>query len=49
MKDWNAAKHLGGFGLTLSIGAAEWEDGQTLDDVLGSADQDMYARKGRSR
>ncbi|GAC1515793.1 MAG: hypothetical protein NVS1B11_34280 [Terriglobales bacterium] len=45
VKLWNGGKHLDGFLLTLSIGAAEWCDGQTLDELLDSADRDMYGEK----
>jgi diguanylate cyclase (GGDEF)-like protein len=44
---WNERRHLDGFLLTVSIGVAGWSDGQTLDEVLDAADQDMYARKHR--
>ncbi len=45
LRRWNGNRHLEGFPLTLSIGMAGWSDGQTLDDVLDVADQDMYASK----
>ncbi|MDP9159362.1 MAG: GGDEF domain-containing protein [Acidobacteriota bacterium] len=46
---WNSGKHLDDFMLTLSIGAAEWCDGQTLDELLDSADRDMYGEKAEQR
>jgi diguanylate cyclase (GGDEF)-like protein len=50
VRDWNNAGHLQGFEVGLSIGVSEWTDGQTLDDVLDTADREMYASKGeRSR
>ncbi len=42
---WNKGRHLEGLDVTVSIGVAEWQDGQTLDEVLDAADQDMYAIK----
>ncbi len=44
-RDWNSAKHLEGFELSMSIGRSEWANGRTLDQVLDAADRDMYARK----
>ena len=46
--DWNKAGHLERFQLSLSIGAAEWVDGKTLDEVLDTADRQMYARKNQA-
>jgi diguanylate cyclase (GGDEF)-like protein len=43
--EWNAQSHLDGYTLTLSIGTAEWSDGQTLDEVLDVADRRMYSKK----
>lgn len=43
--EWNAAHHLDGFDISLSIGVAEWRDGSTLDEILDAADRDMYAAK----
>src|SRR5579864_2633989 len=45
LDDWNKADNLEGFRLTLSIGAVEWKDGQTLDEILDAADRKMYERK----
>ena len=46
VRDWNRAGHLQNFEVSLSIGVAEWADGKTLDEILDSADQQMYAAKG---
>jgi hypothetical protein len=35
------------FQLSLSIGAAEWHNGQTLDEALDSAGRNMYGQKTR--
>jgi len=43
--EWNDAGHLEDFTLNLSIGVAEWKDGETLDEVLDSADRKMYQQK----
>ena len=43
--EWNDAGHLEDFTLSLSIGVAEWKDGETLDEVLDSADRKMYQQK----
>ena len=45
VRDWNAAGNLEKFNLTLSIGVAEWHDGDTLDEMLDAADRSMYAEK----
>jgi diguanylate cyclase (GGDEF)-like protein len=45
VEEWNRAGHLAGFELALSIGLAEWSPGQTVDEVLTAADQQMYATK----
>lgn len=45
--EWNKTRPLEDFELTLSIGAAEWQDGKTLDEILDSADREMYAEKNR--
>ena len=43
--EWNATNSLDRFELSLSIGVAEWRDGQSLDEVLDSADHHMYEQK----
>lgn len=45
VEDWNKVGHLKDFDLRLSIGAAEWHDGKSLDDVLRAADDKMYQAK----
>jgi diguanylate cyclase (GGDEF)-like protein len=45
LTEWNRAKHLEKFELSLSIGIAEWAEGKTLDDLLDGADRQMYAAK----
>ena len=45
LADWNRAKHLDNFVLSLSIGVAEWEEGKTVEALLDSADNQMYAAK----
>jgi diguanylate cyclase (GGDEF)-like protein len=48
LRRWNEDRHLEGFSLSMSVGVAGWSDGQTLDQVLDAADQDMYAYKQAS-
>lgn len=48
LAEWNAAKHVGNLTLAMSVGAAEWQDGQTLDEVLDVADRRMYENKKRA-
>jgi len=43
--DWNEGGHLEGFRVKVSIGAAEWHAGETLDEMLDKADRGMYAQK----
>jgi diguanylate cyclase (GGDEF)-like protein len=45
IEEWNRARHLERFTLSLSIGVAEWKDGRTLAEVLDEADQKMYFHK----
>jgi GGDEF domain-containing protein len=45
MGRWNEGLHLDNFPLAVSVGIAAWRDGETLDEVLDAADQDMYACK----
>lgn len=45
LRDWNHAGHLQSFEVSLSIGVAEWAEGKSLDEILDSADQQMYAAK----
>ena len=44
--EWNRAGHLKDFELTISVGITEWQDGQTLDEMLDCADRKMYEDKG---
>lgn len=43
--DWNACGHLEDFLVSVSIGAVEWHEGDTLDEVLDNADRKMFERK----
>ncbi len=45
LEDWNRSSDLEGYHLSLSIGAAEWADGKTLDEVLDEADREMFKVK----
>lgn len=47
--DWNRAGTLEGFELSFSIGVSEWSDGMTLDELLDSADREMYAAKATNK
>jgi diguanylate cyclase (GGDEF)-like protein len=47
LAEWNAADHLNSTHLSLSIGITEWQDGQTLDEILNRADSKMYEQKKR--
>lgn len=49
VKGWNARGQLPEFDVTLSIGSAEWKDGQSLDETLDAADQAMYEKKHTNR
>jgi diguanylate cyclase (GGDEF)-like protein len=46
LDDWNRCQHLEDFRVSLSIGSSEWQDGETLDEVLDAADRKMYDAKG---
>jgi diguanylate cyclase (GGDEF)-like protein len=45
LEDWNAAGNLEDFPVSVSIGIAEWHDGDTLDEMLDGADRRMYEQK----
>jgi diguanylate cyclase (GGDEF)-like protein len=45
LDDWNAAGNLEDFRVTVSIGIAEWHEGDTLDEMLDGADRKMYEKK----
>ena len=47
LEEWNRAGNLDGFQVSVSIGLAEWHDGETLDEVLDGADKKMYEQKTR--
>jgi diguanylate cyclase (GGDEF)-like protein len=43
--DWNDAGHLEDFQVSVSIGSAEWHEGDSLDEMLDNADRKMYTQK----
>jgi diguanylate cyclase (GGDEF)-like protein len=45
LREWNDSDHLEKMRLTLSIGVAEWKDGDSLDELLDRADRLMYEEK----
>jgi diguanylate cyclase (GGDEF)-like protein len=45
LADWNEAGNLKDFPISVSIGVAEWKDGDTLDEMLDGADRKMYEQK----
>ena len=45
LNDWNQSSVLDDFTVSVSIGVAQWSDGQTLDEVLDLADRSMYQEK----
>jgi diguanylate cyclase (GGDEF)-like protein len=45
LNEWNQSSVLDDFTVSVSIGVAEWSDGQTLDEVLDLADRSMYQEK----
>jgi diguanylate cyclase (GGDEF)-like protein len=45
LAEWNAVGHLQNCLISLSIGTAEWQDGNTLDEMLDAADRSMYEEK----
>ena len=49
LREWNQARQLEDFELSLSIGVAEWSDGKTLEEMLDVADRDMYTAKAASQ
>jgi diguanylate cyclase (GGDEF)-like protein len=49
LADWNREGHLEKFELNFSIGVAEWMEGKTLEDILDSADHEMYAVKAEQK
>jgi diguanylate cyclase (GGDEF)-like protein len=49
LQDWNQGGHLKDFKLALSVGAAAWEQGKTVDQVMNEADQAMYSEKAKAK
>src|SRR5437763_12710252 len=49
LADWNDAAPLENFRVSVSVGAAEWHDGDTLDEILDRADHTMYEQKNYTR
>ncbi|MGD0598640.1 MAG: diguanylate cyclase, partial [Terriglobales bacterium] len=47
LNDWNQSSNLGDFTVSLSIGMAEFTNGQTLDEMLDLADRNMYEEKSQ--
>jgi diguanylate cyclase (GGDEF)-like protein len=45
LHEWNMARHLENFEVTLSIGISDFREGKTLDELLDEADQEMYTSK----
>jgi diguanylate cyclase (GGDEF)-like protein len=45
LEAWNDQGHLANFRVSLSIGVAEWADGQTINETLDTADREMYTVK----
>lgn len=45
LQEWNDAGHLDNLCVALSVGSAEWKDGETLDEILDRADRLMYEEK----
>lgn len=45
LQEWNDADHLEELRVAVSIGSAEWKDGDTLDEILDRADRLMYEEK----
>jgi diguanylate cyclase (GGDEF)-like protein len=48
LEDWNAAGNLEDFRISVSIGIAEWHEGDSLDEMLDRADHRMYEQKNNS-
>jgi diguanylate cyclase len=45
VNEWNDEGNLEEFRISLSIGVAEWHEGDTLDEMLDGADRRMYEQK----
>lgn len=44
-EEWNRTSKLDGLHVSVSIGLAEWKDGDTIDEMLDSADRRMFQQK----
>jgi PleD family two-component response regulator len=49
LDDWNSLANIEDFDVSVSIGVAEWHDGETLDEMLDRADKKMYEEKDKVR
>jgi diguanylate cyclase (GGDEF)-like protein len=49
LDDWNSLANIDDFQVSVSIGVAEWHDGETLDEMLDRADRKMYEQKDKLR
>jgi diguanylate cyclase (GGDEF)-like protein len=49
LDDWNSLANIDDFQVSVSIGVAEWHDGETLDEMLDRADRKMYEQKDKVR
>ena len=49
VQDWNQGGHLKDFQLVLSVGAAAWGQGRTVDEIMDEADREMYLAKARGK
>lgn len=48
VQDWNQGGHLKGVKLCLSVGAAAWENGKSVEEVMNAADRAMYSMKAQT-
>ena len=49
VQDWNQGGHLKDCKLALSVGAAAWKEGKSIDQVMSEADQAMYTAKAEAK
>ena len=49
LDDLNSLANIEDFHVSVSIGVAEWNDGETLDEMLDRADRKMYEQKDKVR
>src|SRR5437868_14528716 len=47
--DWNSLANIEDYQVSVSIGVAEWHDGETLEEMLDRADRKMYEQKDKLR